>query len=528
MGLSGRRWTLPLSCLAVVVLGMDNTILNVALPTLSRPPVSATTVELQWIVDAYLLLFACLLLLGGACGDRFGHRRALMIGMAVFGGGSALAAAVSTPETLIVARAVMGAGAAFVLPTTLSMLVEAYPDQASRFRAITVWSAASGLGVALGPAVGGALLEWFPWQSIFLINIPVAVVVMVLAPAVVPQRADGDRPGVDWLGAVLSILAFTALVFAIVEAPERGWSDTVVVCGFALTAVALVLFVVWERRVEHPMLDVRLFGRRRFAAPTAILALAFFAVFGCLFPLTLYLQFVEGYSAVEAGVRLLPVAIALMAASPVAARLSPRLGDRATIVIGMVALGCGLTVLSLATGNSTGYGAVLAATVLMGFGTGLVLPLATGLAVGELRSTETGVGSAVNQAVRQIGVALGVAVLGSLTALGYRTRAEDALQDWAGTQDLTDGAVAMAREQISGALEAAQGLDQQAGQELSDLARTAFREAMADSLLVAVGAVALGVLLALVLPSRSKPGRGQEPTSSAAGGGPGTDRASPT
>ena len=309
-----RRWaTLGVLCVSLLVIGLDNTILNVALPTLSRD-LQASESQLQWIVDAYTLVFAGLLLTAGSLGDRLGRRRALVAGLAVFAGGSLWAAWSSSPGELMAARGVMGAGGAFIMPSTLSVLTNSFRDPAERTKAIGIWAAVSGVGIVLGPACGGWLLEHYWWGSVFLVNVPIALGAIVAARWLVPESRDPAAPRTDYLGAALSIAGLATLVWAIIEAPTKGWTSQPVLTAFALAAVLLTGFTVWERRAPEPMLNLTFLRSARFSAAAVSVTLAFFALFGSVFFLSQYLQFVLGYTPLETGVRVMPVATLVIGA----------------------------------------------------------------------------------------------------------------------------------------------------------------------------------------------------------------------
>ena len=323
---AGGRWAaLGVLCASLLAIVVDNTIVNVALPTLARD-LGADVSELQWVVDAYTLVFAALLLLAGALGDRFGRRRTLLAGLAVFGLASAAAAYSGGVDRLILARAVMGAGAAFIMPATLSLLISVFTDARERALAVGLWAATAGLGVALGPVVGGLLLERFWWGSIFIVNVPLCVLAIVVGRRVIPESRDPVARRIDWTGAALSGAGLLAFVWAVIEAPAKGWTSAAVLAAGALAAVAFTAFVVQQRRAAEPLLDLRLFRNPRFTAASATIMVLFFALFGFLFLATQYLQFVLGYSPSAAGVRVLPYAGAMIVFAPLSstARPAPR------------------------------------------------------------------------------------------------------------------------------------------------------------------------------------------------------------
>src|SRR5262252_6306129 len=353
-----RWWTLGVLCVSLLVIGLDNTILNVALPTLVED-LHATASQQQWIVDSYTLVFASLLLTAGSLGDKFGRRRALAVGLAIFGAGSAIAAFSGSAGALIGARAFMGIGGAFIMPATLSILTNVFTNPAERAKAIGIWAGVSGLGVAIGPVAGGWLLEHFWWGSVFLINVPVVIFGLIAGRFLVPNSRDPESPRLDLAGTVMSAVGLFAVLYAIIEGPAKGWTDTTVVAGFILGFAVLAAFVAWELRSTHPILDVRFFANPRFSGASLAITLVFFSLFGSIFFLTQYLQFVLGYDTLTAGLAISPVALALMVAAPTAPLLTRRFGYKVVVVFGLTLVAAGLALLSTARVDS-GYGLVLA------------------------------------------------------------------------------------------------------------------------------------------------------------------------
>ncbi|HEX9995446.1 MAG TPA: MFS transporter [Acidimicrobiales bacterium] len=505
-----RRWgTLVVLCLSLLIIGLDNTILNVALPTLQRD-LDASTSQLQWIVDSYVLVFAGLLLTAGAIGDRFGRKGALNLGLVVFAVASVLSAYADSAGMLIATRALMGVGGAFIMPTTLSILTNVFTDPRERARAIAAWSGVAGLGIALGPVTGGWLLEHFWWGSVFLVNVVVVVVALAAGAVLVPTSRDDETPPLDLVGAALSVAGLTALVWAIIEAPISGWGSGPIVAGFAAAAVLLGAFLVWERRVAHPMLPLTFFSNPRFSAASVAVTLVFFGLFGSLFLLTQYLQSVLGYTALEAGVRLLPLALVLSVAAGASARLVERIGTKRVVALGLVLVASGLVLASTASAES-GYGLVVSAMMIMAMGMGLTMAPSTESIMGSLPLGKAGVGSAVNDTTRQVGGALGVAVLGSIVSSGYRPDVTDRL---AGS--LPPEALEVVTDSVGGAVGVAARVGGPAGDVVAAVARTAFADAMGAALLVGAAVAFLGAVVALLwLPARAvEPG-------SAAGAHPG-------
>jgi EmrB/QacA subfamily drug resistance transporter len=413
-----RRWaTLAVLCLSLFVVVMDGTIVNVALPSLVTE-LGATTRELQWIVDAYLLVFTGLLLAAGSFGDRYGRRRALLAGLVAFAATSALAGAVDSPDALIASRALMGIGAALIFPATLAVLTNTFADAKERAAAIGIWSAMSGVAVAAGPIVGGWLLEHFWWGSVFFINVPLIGLALIGVAAFVPDSRAASTPPLDIAGLLLSIAAITTVVFTIIEAPKWGWTSPATLAGAVLGAVLVTAFVLWELRVEHPMLPVRIFRNRRFSAASISITSAFFALFGFIFLITQYFQLVRGYSPLEAGLRTIPVAVAIAAASVLSPKLVERIGTTKVVSAGLVSMAIGFAWVSTASA-STPYLEIVGQMLFLGAGLGMTTAPATESIMGSVDLDKAGVGSAVNDTTRELGGTLGVAVIGSVFSSIY-------------------------------------------------------------------------------------------------------------
>src|SRR5215207_7175117 len=330
-----RRWkTLAVLALSLLIIGLDNTVLNVALPTL-QTHFEASGSTLQWIVDAYLLAFAGVLLTMGTLGDRFGRKRVLQTGLALFGGASVLAALAQNADQLIALRAVMGIAGAMIMPTTLSVIMDVFPRE-ERAKAIAIWSAVAGVGIGLGPFVGGLLLEWSSWSSGFWLNVPIVAVAVLAGFALVPESRDPNPGAFDLRGAALSIATLVTLVYGIIEATPRGWSDPLVLGCFAAAAVLGAVFVMWERKVASPMLPLAFFRDPRFTVASVGVGLVFFAMMGSVFAFTQYLQFAHGFSALEAGAAMLPLALGLVIGSGVSNALTQRIGRPRVIAGGLV------------------------------------------------------------------------------------------------------------------------------------------------------------------------------------------------
>lgn len=405
-------------CLATVTINLSTTIVNIALPTLAEE-IGAGTRELLWIVDGYNLAFAALVLAMGSLSDRFGRRPALIVGMGGFALSSAAAVLVDTSGPLTVIRIVMGVFAALVFPTTLSIIANAFTDRRERASALGLWGASVGVGVALGPITGGFLLEHYSWHSVFLALVPISVVTIAMAIAFVPESRDPEVPRIDRPGFVISVAALGTLTWTIIEAPEHGWGSTITIAGFALAALLIITFVLVERAVAHPMIDVTLFLDRRFSAACAAVTIAFFALFGFIFLITQFFQFVRDYSPLETGVRFLPVALSIAVASIVGGQLAPRLGTRYVVAPGLAMLGASFLWISTIPADVPYATVVVPQMILLGLGIGFVSTPATESIMQVLPPARAGVGSAVNDATRELGGTLGVAVVGSLFSSQY-------------------------------------------------------------------------------------------------------------
>jgi EmrB/QacA subfamily drug resistance transporter len=496
--LYARRWqALVVLALSLLVVSVDNTILNVALPTI-REELDASSSELQWIVDSYLLVFAGLLLAAGSLGDRFGRKRMLFAGLGIFGLGSLFAAVSSSSTELIASRALMGVGAAAIMPTTLSILTNIFPKH-ERPKAIAIWAAVAGMGIAIGPISGGFLIEHFAWSSIFLVNLPIVAASLIAGAVLIPESRDPESPRLDFAGIGLSIAGLTAIVWGLIEASERGWTSPTILAAFAAGAAILAAFVAWELRAKQPMLDVTVFRNLRFSAASISITFVFFALMGVMYYLTTYLQSVLGYSALQAGVRMVPIAIGLIVAARLSVALTARLGTKV-----VVAAGLGVVAFSLGAFTSTGvetdyYWKVFGALTTMGVGMGLAMAPATDAIMGSLPKAKAGIGSAMNDVVREVGGTLGVAVLGSILSTSYASGMDDA------TSGLPHGAAEAASDSVGGAHEVAAEMSAGAGAKLIGLADQSFVDAMNNASSLAAGIALVGAFVALAfLPSRAR------------------------
>jgi EmrB/QacA subfamily drug resistance transporter len=487
--------------LAAFVVNLDTTMVNVALPALVRQ-LHATTTQLQWVVDAYNLVFAALLLTFGSLSDRFGRKRMLLAGLAVFGTASLAGGFTTTPAQLIAARAVMGLGAAMTFPATLALISNVFTGRRERARAIGLWGAIAGVAIATGPIVGGWLLERFSWAAIFIAMAPVAAAAVVLVALAVPASKDPDAVAIDIPGLLLSSATMALLVFTIIEAPTYGWAAGRSVAGFAASAVLLAAFIAWERRAAHPMLDVRLFRNMRFSAASGAVTVSFFTLFGFIFLITLYFQFVRGYGPLSAGVRLLPVALSVGVGSVAGTQLAVRAGTKLIVTTGLVAMAGFYGWVAATISATLGYGIIVAQMVVYGLGLGLTSAPATESIMGAVPRAKAGVGSAINDSTRLIGGTLGVAVIGSVYASVYASRLAATMP-----AAVPAPAAAIAHQSVGAAYAAAgkiEALGHPAlGLALQHASTNAFLRGLTIGALVAGGVAALGAVLAvLFLPAQ--------------------------
>ncbi len=497
-----RRWAvLSVLCLAVLVVNVDMTILNVALPTLVRK-LNATSSGLQWIVDAYAMAFGGLLLVAGSLADRLGRKRMLLAGFCTFAAGSLGAALSGSVGVLIAWRAVMGAGAAMTIPAGLSTLDNVFPDPHERARAIGVWGGTMGVGIALGPLAGGLLLSRFAWGSVFLVNVPLLIVGVVSAWRLVPESRNlaADRP--DPVGAVLSIIGVGLLLWAIIEAPTRGWTSPGVVLAGIGAAATVAGFVGWERRSDHPMLKLRFFRSPRFSAATGAILLGLFALSGALFVLTQVLQFDLAFTPLQAGVRILPMAALVAAAALLSTLIVRAVGSKATATAGLAAIAGGLWWAAVVSSVTASYADLLPGTLLVGFGAGLLMPTAADSVLGSVPRAEAGIASGTYGVAIQIGGALGVAVIGSTLSTRYQNHVTGALA----SHRVPEPVLHTITGSLGGALGVASALGGVLGTLLAHAARAAFMSGVHLSLgLGAVVAGAGALLVVVALPSRARP-----------------------
>ena len=494
-----QRWVaLMVLIFALMVIGIDGSILNVALPTLSRD-LHATTSDLQWMVDAYILVFAGLLLTAGSLGDRFGRRGALVLGLVIFGVASGAAALSSTTEQVIAFRALMGIGAAFIMPATLSIITNVFTEPRERARAFGVWAAVSAIGSALGPVIGGLLLAHFWWGSVFLVNVPIVVIVIPLSYAFIPTSRDPHPHRLDLLGSLLSIVGLSVLLWAIIGAPDRGWTSTASIVGFAAAVLTIGAFVLWELHNPEPMLDMTFFRDPRFTVASLAIMMAFFAVVGGLFLNSQMYQIVFGYSPLETGVRLLPFVTAYILAAFAAPRIAESTGSKWIVSGGLALAGVGLLIQAGVQVDSSYFRAIIG-LIVMAAGMGLATPSATESIMGSLPREKAGVGSAMNDTTRQMGGALGVAVMGSILASQFHSSMTDATS----TRGIPPNLLAQARDSAVAAIALAERVGGPTGEALLAVVRHSWLHGKNTATVVAAVMVLAGALLALLyLPAQA-------------------------
>jgi EmrB/QacA subfamily drug resistance transporter len=490
-----NRWAvLIVLSAALAIISLDNTIVNVALPRLQED-LGASTAQLQWVVDAYSVMFAGSLLLAGSLGDRFGRRKMLLVGLVIFTTGSLMAVFVNQATMLTLCRAFMGVGGAFIMPSTLSILVQVFKEPKERAQAIGTWAAVAGLGVAIGPIVGGLLLEHFTWHAIFWVNPPIAIVVMLAVLRYVPESADQSKPRLDLIGALLSGLGLVALIVTIIELPEVGIEAFTI--GAALGAVVfLVGFVLWEKRAPRPLLPMKYFKERLFSTSIVIVALVYFALMGAMFFLPQFLQLVKGMSPLQSGIAVLPGAGGLLLASLVSPKLADRFGTRRLVVAGMSIVTAGMLALSYLQ-TDTPYLSIAIVFGSIGAGLGLTLPQATNGVLASVPTERAGMGSAVNDAMSELGGSFGVAILGATMSIFYRQHIEQAIAN-AGDKIslLPTQAVAAARESLAAASIEAARIPDSLGKIYRDVAGQAFVTGMTWALFIGAVITFAGVLIA--------------------------------
>ncbi|MXP23607.1 DHA2 family efflux MFS transporter permease subunit [Gordonia sp. HNM0687] len=489
-----RWWALAALCFAELLVMVDNTIVNVALPTMARD-LDAGISGLQWIVDAYTLVFAGLLLTGGYLGDRFGHRRMLLSGIVGFAGVSALAASSQTLGQLIAARAGLGLFAALVFPATLAIIVSIFVESRERAAAVGIWAATSGVAVAVGPVLGGWLLEHYAWSSVFWVNLPVAAIAVVAIVAVVPGTRPERVSRFDFVGLGLSVIGLGLLTYSVIEGPHLGWTDPRTIGGLAIAVGALGLFGRRELTIDHPILDVRLFANRHFATAAGMISVAFFALFGFIFLITQFFQAVQGYGPLEAGLRTLPFAVVMAVFSPVAMALSHRFGPRPVAVGGAVLMSGGFALVEISSRTSGYWELIIWSMSLMAMGLAFISGPCTQVIMDALTPAQAGAGSAVNDTTREIGGTLGVAVLGSVLTSVYTSGVGERLA----ALGLPQAVTGVAEESVMAGVEVARQAPAAVGAQLQIAVQEVFVDGLHSAVWVAVAITAAAALAAAYL-----------------------------
>lgn len=492
-----RWWILAVLCLSLLIVMVGNTALNVALPILSQE-LNATNTQLQWLVDAYSLVFAGFLFLAGALGDRFGRKGILQGGLLLFAVATMYAGfGADSANQLIAARGIMGLAGAMIMPATLSILTNVFPNN-ERAKAIALWAGISGAGTAIGPLLTGFVLEHYSWHSAFLISLPLILIALIAGAYLIPRSSDPDHTKLDIPGSVLSVIGLVALVYAIIEAPHNGWlsTETLTIFGFGLASMGA--FVWWELRSKHPMLDVRLFKIKAFGISALVLTLVFFALMGMFFNMSQLTQLVWGYSPLEAAVKMLPMSLAIVFASVISPSLVQRFGKRMVVGSGMLIMSAGVLLLS-SLGIDPNYFMFVLAMCVAAFGMGIAMSPTTDLMMSAVPRARAGMGSATNDTTRELGGSLGVAILGSLLAAQYSEKIASAITN------LPQQARIVAENSLAGALKVAQMLPAKMGDSLVIAAKTAWIDGYRYALIIGAIVIALSAVVAFKwLPNKSQ------------------------
>ncbi|MFM8855825.1 MAG: DHA2 family efflux MFS transporter permease subunit [Actinomycetota bacterium] len=500
-----RWWVMAILSASVFLVVVDNLIVNVALPTLQRE-LDASVTSLQWIVDAYALVFACLLLAGGGIGDRWGRKRALQVGLVLFAVFSGFGAFANSADSLVIWRGAMGVGAALVFPATLAIITNLFVDPIERAKAIGLWSAVSGMAVAFGPVAGGFLLEHFWWGSVFLVNIPIVALALIIGHFLIPESREPHRGRFDVVGLGLSVVAIGVLVYTVIESPHWGWGSAKSIAGFAIATATLALFIRYEARRDGPLLDVTFFRNARFSAATGSIGIAFLCLFGFTFLVTQYFQFVRGYDPLESGLRTLPFAVGAGVTAPLAARAALRWGTTRVVTAGLFNMSMGFLIVSQIDADTAYWGPIVISMLLIANGLSLVTSPSTEAVMGSVPRERAGVASAVNDISRELGGTLGVAITGSIFISLYTPKIIEAFTNIPGLVDsLPDGVFDQAQDSVGAAYAVVQNRPDQVQPLIVSAVSESFMNGFGTACLVVSAIALLGSVLAWrFLPARSE------------------------
>lgn len=492
-----RWWILGVLCLSLLIVMVGNTALNVALPKLSSD-LNATNTQLQWLVDSYSLVFAGFLFLAGALGDRFGRKGILQAGLALFAAATLYAGfGANSANQLIGARAVMGLSGAMIMPATLSILTNVFPNK-ERAKAIALWAGVSGAGTALGPLLTGFVLEHYSWHGAFLISLPLILIALLTGAYLLPRSSDPDHTKLDIPGSTLSVIGLVGLVYAIIEAPHNGWLSFETLAVFGTGLAALAAFVWWELKTKHPMLDVRLFKIKAFGISALVLTLVFFALMGMFFNMSQLTQLVWGYGPLDAAIKMLPMSFAIVVASVISPRLVGWFGKKVVVGSGMLIMALGVLLLA-SLGITPSYFTFVLSMCVAAFGMGIAMSPTTDLMMSAVPRSRAGMGSATNDTTRELGGSLGVAVLGSLLAAQYSEKISPAIAH------LPEQARMAAESSLAGALKVAEALPAELGGVLTTAAKTAWIDGYRFALIIGAVIIAASAIVAFRwLPNKSE------------------------
>lgn len=502
-------WALAALCIPLIMVSIDGTILNVALPSIAKA-LNTTNTQLVWINSGYIIMFGATILFSGNLADKYGRKWTLVVGMLVFITGSIWSGVSTTANSLIAARMLQGIGGGLIAPSTLALISNIFRPPA-RARAIAIWAGISGVGVALGPILGGILLSAFFWGSVFFVNIPVVGVGLVMVFFLVPNSKDADAPRIDYVGVVLSMLGLFAFFYFLIQWPNLHITNYKLLIALGLSSVLMGGFVFWELKNKNPLLEVRFFLMKSFTVGILSISIVFFALFGLLFQLTLYLQAVQGYSPLSAGFALVPFALVLLVAAPAAPRLAERVGNRWLVAAGMIILTAGMVTFIFTT-TTTGYFVVFVGLVLSGAGIAFVQPPSSNAIMSSVPQTKTGMASAANAAIRQVGGSMGIALIGGVAALVYGNQ----LTKSGALNGLTPGNAATAKASITGALSVG-------GSSLIKAADAAFVKGLHAAMLMTAIIAGAGIVLALLTLPKQKSKRSLQQSRSLVVQGPTQD-----